>query len=144
MVADLAACDPVAALKAWIEDHPVTVTVLGGPEHVTGIQEAPWPHLVLGDGPGGDLRGLVATMELEVTMELYGAPDGSPGQAALWRKAVAVAQLATRLPDEHDPGPGEPIVSRVRPAGVFTWAPTSLGQPRYVFGVYVVIQPAHS
>lgn len=137
---DLAAADAVAVVHQWLRDHPDTVTILGGPEHVSGLPEAPWPHLVVAAAPGGDPRDFVWSSEQGVDLELWGAPDGAPGQAELWRMAVRLVQRVKQLP-EQEVDTGQPVVARVRPSGVVNNAPTTQGQPRQTVGLIVAIHP---
>lgn len=138
---DLAAADPVAVVLAWLKDHPVTTEVLGGPEHVSGILRAPWPHLQVTEGAGGDLRGLVWDAEYEVSFELYGSPEGHPGKAAMRAQAVRLLRAVLDLPEEQQIDPGVPVVSDARPSGVFAYTPTTVGQPRWTFGAFVTLRP---
>lgn len=132
--------DPVALCYQWLRDHPDTPTVLGGPDHVSGIAEDPWPHVVLDDGLNGDLRD-GWSQEHEVTVEVLGHPDGTPGKAALRALAMRVLDLLRAMPEAPVTDPAAPVVSRVRPSGVFAYTPQANGQPRYVLGVYVTARP---
>jgi hypothetical protein len=134
--------DPVAVLHGYLRDHPAVSEVLGGVEHVSGINEAPWPHLSVTEAPQGDLRGLIWSAEHEVTLELVGDPTGAPGQAELWRMVMRLTQIAVAMPEDQDPAPGEPVVSRVVPSGTAAYSPMTNGQPRYVIGVLVTLRPA--
>ena len=137
---DLSAADAVAIVHEWLRDHPDTLTILGGPEHVSGLPEAPWPHLVVSAAPGGNPRDFVWSSEQAVNLEVCGSPDGSPGQASLWRKAVQLAQRTKQLVDlEVDTT--DPVVGRVGFSGVVNNAPTSAGQPRQTLGLLVVVHP---
>lgn len=132
--------DPVAVLYDFFTDHPAVTELLGGPGHVSGLIEAPWPHLAVTEAPQGDLRGLVWSAEYEVTLDLVGDPVGAPGQAELWRMMMRLAQIAASMPDEPAT-PGEPVVSRVVPSGTAAYTPLTNGQPRYVMGVYITLRP---
>lgn len=138
---DLSDADPVEYVHDWLRNHPATATLLGGPDHVSGIPEAPWPHVVASDGLSGDLRGMVWEAEFEVTLEVIGAPDGSPGQAALRKIAMQLLKAVVDAPEDDRPTATDPVVSRARPSGVFAWSPMSNGQPRYTIGVMVTIRP---
>lgn len=132
--------DPVALVYQWLRDHPATPLLLGGPEHVTGIPETPWPHVAVDDGFAGDTREGWSG-EFEVSLEVLGAPDGTPGKADLRNLAYRVLDQLRALPEADVTDPTQPVVSKVRPSGVFAWSPLSNGQPRYVLGVIVTVRP---
>ncbi|MFJ8301365.1 hypothetical protein ACIQ9R_36440 [Streptomyces sp. NPDC094447] len=136
----VADADPVAAVLAWLAKHPKVHEALGGPGHVSGIREAPWPHLRVTSGPGGDMRTLEWATEPEVTLEVYGDPGGWPGPAALRRIALVAALAAKELPDATAE-PGQPVVTSVRPSGALIDSPLADGQPRHLFGLLVTVHP---
>lgn len=138
---DLADADPVAVLLAWYQNSQAVADLLGGTGHVSGILEAPWPHVVLSDGHGGSMRDMVWEGEFEVTLETYGSPDGAPGMAALRKIAVRMAKIAAELPEGQVTDPTTPVVSRVKASGVAAYTPLSTGQPRYTTGVLLTIRP---
>lgn len=137
LVAD---ADPVAVVLAWLAEHPKVTEALGGPGRVSGIAEAPWPHLRVTTGPGGDMRTLEWATEPEVTLEVYGDPGGWPGPAALRRIALIGALAAKELPDLPAKA-GQAVVSSVRPSGVLIDSPLADGQPRHIFGLLVTVHP---
>lgn len=136
----IADADPVAAVLAWLAEHPKVREALGGPGHVSGALEAPWPHLRVTAGPGGDMRDLRWATEPEVSLELYGDPGGWPGPAALRRTLLACAVAAAEMPDVPTV-PGESVVSGVRPSGMLIESPLATGQPRWIMGLLVTIHP---
>ncbi|MGC4950901.1 hypothetical protein ACLQ2N_32515 [Streptomyces sp. DT224] len=136
----LADADEVAAVLAWLAEHPKVTAALGGPGHVSGTREAPWPHLRVAAGPGGDLGTLTWRTEPEVTLELFGDPGGWPGPAALSRLLKLCALAAAELPGAP-PVPGQPIISGVRPSGVLLESPLETGQPRWLMGLLVTQHP---
>lgn len=140
-MADQSDADPVAAALGWLRAHDVAVDVFGGPEHVSGLTEAPWPHLSVSNGTNGDLRGGVWSGEHEVELEVVGSPDGAPGKAALWRAAMKTIRALVDMPEQAYQSVTDPVVSFVRPTGVAIWAPMSNGQPRYITSVMVTIHP---
>ncbi|MER5301303.1 hypothetical protein ABT039_17775 [Streptomyces lasiicapitis] len=137
---ELANADPVSALLAWLRQHPRVAAALGGPGRASGIAEAPWPHLRVTHGPGGDMRTLAWATEPEVTLEVYGDPGGWPGQAELRRIILVCAAAATELPDAPH-APGQPVISGVRPSGTLLWSPLVDGQPRWLLGLLVTLHP---
>ncbi|MBT2395250.1 hypothetical protein [Streptomyces sp. ISL-100] len=139
-IAALADADPVTALLTWLQKHPRVAEALGGPGRVSGISEAPWPHLRISHGPGGDLRTLTWATEPEVTLEMYGDPGGWPGQAELRRIILLCAAAASELPDATHT-PGQPVISGVRPSGTLLWSPLVDGQPRWLLGLLVSLHP---
>lgn len=139
-VYEVADTDPVAVVLAWLAEHPQLTEALGGPGRVSGIREAPWPHMRVTAGPGGDMRTLEWATEPEVTLEVYGDPSGWPGPAALRRIALIGALAAKELPDAQAK-PGQPVVSSVRPSGVLIDSPLADGQPRHILGLLVAVHP---
>lgn len=137
---DLSDADPVAVVLDWLKDHPDNIALLGGPEHVSGIAEGPWPQVVVSDAPAGDFRDFIWSAELGVTLEVIGHPNGTPGPAALRRLAVKQAGLVAQLP-ERDVTATDPVVSKVRSSGVAAWAPLTNGQPRFVLDLLLTIRP---
>ncbi|MFB6525251.1 hypothetical protein [Streptomyces sp. NPDC056399] len=140
MSLNLASTDPVSALLPWLQQHPAVTAALGGLDRVSGIAEAPWPHLRVSHGPGGDLRTLTWATEPEVTLEVYGDPGGWPGQAELRRILLTCATAAAELP-EAPHRTGQPVVSGVRPSGTLVWSPLVDGQPRWIMGLLVCLHP---
>ncbi|MFF4276123.1 hypothetical protein [Streptomyces sp. NPDC001536] len=137
---EIADADPVAVVLAWLAAHPKVTEVLGGSGRVSGVREAPWPHLRVIPGAGGDLRNLEWATEPEVVLEVYGDPSGWPGPATLRRIALVCALAAKELVDQPAE-PGRPVVSSVRPSGVLIDSPLADGQPRHLFGLLTTIHP---
>lgn len=135
--------DPVVAVLNYLRAHPDLPDLLGGPatDHVSGIYEAPWPHLAVEGGNGGDLRDLRWAAEHEIALTLFGHPNGAPGKAAMWKIAMRVLAALKQMPDVDVTDPTVPVVSEVTPSGVATYRPMSNGQPAYTFGVMVTIRP---
>ncbi|WP_413100913.1 hypothetical protein [Streptomyces sp. Inha503] len=137
---ELADADPVSAILTWLQKHTRVTDALGGPGRVSGISEAPWPHLRVTHGPGGDMRTLTWATEPEVTLEAYGDPGGWPGQAELRRIILVCAAAAMELPDTPHT-PGQPVISGIRPSGTLLWSPLVGGQPRWLLGLLVTLHP---
>ncbi|GAA2842879.1 hypothetical protein ACFQ0M_48055 [Kitasatospora aburaviensis] len=137
----VAAVDPVAAALTHLRQHPTVVQAFGGPDHVSGMVEAPWPRLRVLSGPGGDLRGLRWDTAGEVTIEAISDPAGWPGSAELRRLTLLAGAALIALPDV-DPPPAGPVVSHVRPTSP---APTltelTSGAIRYSLTLQVVMHP---
>ncbi|MFF7838769.1 hypothetical protein ACFZC6_08135 [Streptomyces ossamyceticus] len=136
----LADADPVSVILAWLQEHPEVADALGGPGRVSGIEEAPWPHLVIGHGPGGDLMDLNWRIAPEVTLEVYGDPGGWPGKAELRRILLRCAK-ATQDLVEAPHVPGRPVVSGIKPSGLLVWSPLVDGQPRWLMNLSVTLHP---
>jgi hypothetical protein len=136
----LADADPVSVLLAWLQAHPEVADALGGPGRVSGIEEAPWPHLRIDHGPGGDLRDMNWAISPEVTLEAYGDPGGWPGKAELRRILLRCAKAAQEL-GEAPHVPGQPVLSGIKPSGLLVWSPLVDGQPRWVMNLSVTIHP---
>lgn len=133
--------DPVAVVIDWLKGAPEVGVLLGGPERVSGQSEAPWPHLAVFDGPGGDLRDMRWDAEYEVSLELTGSPDNVEGDAALRRIMLGILAVVAHLPEEQVVYATTPVVSRVRPSGTYGWADMPSTQRRITSGVYVTIRP---
>ncbi|MFE9993534.1 hypothetical protein [Streptomyces avermitilis] len=136
----LADADPVSAILAWIQEHSEAADALGGPGRVSGIAEAPWPHLMIGHGAGGDLRDLNWAIAPEVTLEVYGDPGGWPGKAELRRILLRCAR-ATQALVEAPHVPGQPVISGIKPSGLLVWSPLVDGQPRWLMNLSVTLHP---
>ncbi|MFD4794986.1 hypothetical protein [Streptomyces anulatus] len=137
---NLADADPVSEILAWLQQSAVAAEALGGHGRVSGVAEAPWPHLLIGHGPGGSLRSLTWATEPEVTLEVYGDPGGWPGKAELRRILLRCAQDAQGIV-EAPHVPGRPVINGVRPSGLLIWAPLVDGQPRWLMNLSVTIHP---
>lgn len=133
--------DPLAVVLAHLKNHPTITALLGGPEHVSGIHEAPWPHLIVTEGIASDLRQGDWEAEHEVAFQLLGHPTGAPGKAEVRRLAAKVLRVVLAMEDETDPGSTDPVVSKTGPSGGFIWHPTAGGQPTYRFAARVTIHP---
>lgn len=127
---DLADLDPVAeAIYHLTVDNPVVDDALGGPEHVSGQMEAPWPHLAVFEGSLGDLT-RKARVSHEITLELYGPQDHSIGKADLFRRMSRVLRSLEAMP-EREPIPGRPVPLRCYIQGGVTMQPLTNGQLRF-------------
>jgi len=140
-VPDQADADPVAVLLDWYLNDDEALDLVGGPDHFSGVLEAPWPHVVVGEGPGGSLRDLRWTAEPEVTVEVYSAPNGAPGEAAMRRMLVRLLRIAAGLPELQLVDVVTPVVSRVRPSGSVVTQQLTNGHLRSAAGLLVTIRP---
>ncbi|MFJ4880067.1 hypothetical protein ACIP93_33335 [Streptomyces sp. NPDC088745] len=136
----LADADPVSAILAWLQEHPEAADALGGPGRVSGLSEAPWPHLRIDHGPGGDLRDLNWAIAPEVMLEAYGDPGGWPGKAELRRILLRCARAAQDLV-EAPYVPSRPVISGIKPSGLLVWSPLVDGQPRWLMNLSVTLHP---
>ncbi|MGW0033086.1 hypothetical protein ACWDXD_25125 [Streptomyces sp. NPDC003314] len=137
---NLADADPVSAILAWLQTHPEVADALGGPGRVSGIEEAPWPHLRVDHGPGGDLGDLTWRIQPEVTLELLGDPGGWPGKAELRRILLRCTKAAQELV-EAPHVPGQPVISGIKPSGLLIWSPLVTGQPRWLLTLSITLHP---
>ncbi|MGA5822237.1 hypothetical protein ACPC54_30760 [Kitasatospora sp. NPDC094028] len=136
----VAAADPVAVALAHLRRHPAVLEAFGGPGHVSGLVEAPWPRLRVTSGPGGDLRGLRWETASEVTIEVISDPAGWPGSAELRRLTLLAAGALLDLP-EVDPPPAGPVVSHVATSGPLAFTELTSGAIRYSIALQVVLHP---
>lgn len=142
-MADLTSADAVAISLAWLRQHTGVLQALGGADHITGLLEAPWPHVVVSPSPGGDLRGLRWDTVQEVSLDVHDDPAGTLGQAGLWRLAVLCATALTELPDREFAAT-EPVVCEAEPSGSVIWSPLETGQGRWQVSLSLVVHPPHS
>lgn len=137
---DLSDADAVAEVLAHLKQDTQLVEAFGGVDHISGLVEGPWPHLVVSPGPGGDLRDLLAVMDPDVLVEVVGPLDGSMGSAALWRLALKTILSVKAMP-ERDAEPGRAVVSLVRFTGGLVKQPLASGQTRWQANLSVSISP---
>lgn len=132
--------DPVEVVIEWLESHPVTTDALGGPDHISGALEAPWPHLIVTDGAGGDLRLLQWDAEYEVSLELVASPEGM-SESEMRRTLMRIIAAVAELDDIDYTDPTKPVVCGVRGSGVTVWQPLANGQQKLIASVYITITP---
>lgn len=138
---DLADADAVAEVLTHLKGDTTLLASFGGsPANVSGLPEAPFPHIVVSPGAGGDLRELLASHEPEVLLEWYAPGDGSIGSADLWRVAMRTLTSLKQMPERVQPA-GRPVVCDVRVTGGLTRTPLESGQLRWQATVNVTIAP---
>lgn len=141
MTGTAAEVDGVALAIAVLKASPVIAAKFGGPDHVSGLNEPPFPHLRVIALPGGDDGRLLWTVRKELQVEAWAAPDGSPGKAALHQLLYAAVNVLVRLADD-DHVPGRPVVVDAYTAGTARWAPdVASGQPCWAHRVHLVAHP---
>mgnify|MGYP001606914646 CR=1 FL=1 len=134
--------DPVAVAIAHLTGHEYVVATLGaGAERVSGVNEPPYPRLVITDPPGGDPREMTWLIAPLIQIEAFGDLDGHPGKWALRRAAWAATLALTELPTLPSV-PGQPVVTKVEGRTGGGWLPLATGQPRYVTTVQMYLHPA--
>lgn len=137
----LADADGVAALLTWLRGHPVVVAAFGDAAHVSGRNEAPYPRLLVSPGAGGNDRDLLWATDQEVLLATYGALDGTPGQAELWRLHRAAVGAVWGIA-EAESVPGEAVVTAVRSSAPTRFVPEPVtGQPVWRSGVLLTVHP---
>lgn len=141
-----AEADPIPVVLAYLREHPETPGLLGGPEHISGIIEAPWPRLTVDLGVSSDLRRLDLNWDAqyEIAFELLGHPGGAPGKAGLFQIALRILRILGQLPNVQVVDEFTPVVSRVDQSGAPAWTPKTSGQPAYQFSVLLTIRPPRS
>lgn len=141
-MADLADTDPVAEALAWLQHRPRIDTEFGGTGHVSGLAEAPWPHLVVapgaGDGTLGELRWSITE---GLSLEVWDDPRGTVGYARLRRLAIIAASELMQIVD-RPAAPGQPVVTYCIPNGIALRSPQVNGQRRYILGMSMTLHPA--
>lgn len=138
---ELVDADGVSEVLAHCKaDADLLAALGGGPEHISGLNEGPYPHLVVSPGFGGDLRDLLAVHVAEVLVEVYGPLDGSVGSHDLWRILMRALVSIKGMP-ERAHVPGRAIVSGVTVIGGITRQPLESGQMRWQAITNVAVSP---
>lgn len=140
MAADLSDVDPVASALDWLKADEVLVAKFGSAEHISGLYEAPWPHLVVEDGPGGSLGVLRWATIGEVTLKVFDDPRGKLGAGGCRRLVIAAAMSLTKMTDTT-PGEAKAVTCNVVPSGVASPNPQRNGQNCWVLGVLLTQHP---
>lgn len=140
MAGDLSTVDPVAIVVQYLRTHAGVLAAFGAPENISSVVEAPWPHLRVTDGEGGDMRDLRWTADYEVMFECYGAPLGKTGEVETRRLLMVAIEAVKELEDADQPS--GPVVARVEPSGVAVRNPQDNGQYKFTFGLHLTIHPA--
>jgi hypothetical protein len=113
---DQTGIEPVALALAWLQQHPRVTAAWGGADHVSGLVEAPWPHLRVMAGPGGSLRRGIWTRDQEVRLEGITDPAGTTGEYAISQLVLVAVGALLELADQPT-APGDPVISFARPIG---------------------------
>lgn len=133
---DLSTSDPVAEVIYHLNNDPAVEQALGGPGHVSGQPEDPFPHVVVTIGSTGQMIDLRSTIGHEVTVQLYGPMDRSMGPAEMWRILMVVLTSITRM-SERDHIAGRPVVHNSRVQGGTPDQPLSTGQRRFTSTAFI-------
>lgn len=128
----------VTEALGWLQTHPDIVAVFGS--SVSGVSEAPWPHLMVTRAPGGNLGDLRWSRTDEVQLEVHGHPDGGPGPAALERALLTAVRALGEI-TERDLAATDSVVSRVSSSGGIVDRPLPEGQPRLLTTLRLVVRP---
>lgn len=142
-MADLTAADPVAVALGWLRGRPAITAAFGSAEHISGLVEAPWPHLRVSAGPGGSVDDVLWQNTGEIVLEVIDHPSHVLGEAALWRLAMTALIELSQLPN-REVSPTEPVVTLVRANGTVSNQPLQTGQGRQLIGVSVTVHPPHA
>ena len=132
--------NPVAEVIAWLEAHPDLAAESITADHVSGVVEAPWPHIRVTPSPGGFLNDLVHAHAEEVQVEVLDHPGGTLGQAGLRRLLLLVARVVGEL-DDRDVTAGQTVISDVRSTSGAVWSPLSDGHLRYLTTFQITAHP---
>jgi hypothetical protein len=137
----LSSADALATLRAWLQAHPRVLEEFGGPDHVSGQNRAPYPHLMVKYEPGGSDRDLRWLLKPEVSLTAVGDPDGTLGSEAL-RALLFVALGAAVELGETAAAAGQAVVSYVESSSASR--PTTIpltGQAGWAATVIVSVHP---
>lgn len=137
----LADADPVPVVLSHLRQHTGLLAEVGGDaDNITGIVEAPWPHVRIATAPGGDLRDMRWAAETAVLIEVFGDPAGKTGEAKLRRIAFTVLEAVKEL-EGADAAPGKPFIARVSAADVPASVPLTTGQRKWSATLRLVARP---
>jgi hypothetical protein len=140
-VPDPSTVDPLAEVLAGLRSSPVALAVFGTASAFSGLAEPPYPHVAVVPSAAGDDRDGRWARAPEIQLETYGAPDGTPGQAEVYRLHYVALGVVLGLPDRNY-APVATVLSRISPLGTAQWAPLALGQPMWRSVLTVVCHPA--
>lgn len=126
---DLSTSDAVAETLHHLLNDPDVAAALGGDDRVSGVMEAPWPHVVVSQGGDGDLGLMRGRLVHEVKLELYGPMDHSIGAAELYRIMLVVLTSVADMSERDHPS-GHAVVCRSVIVGGVVDQPLSNGQSR--------------
>lgn len=135
-MADIVAADPLPVVLATVQADQRVLDLIGDPTAVSGLREAPWPHLVVRPGVGGSIPDLTAGLiEPEVAFEVWGHPDGRHGEKVLRDLAFTVLTVVRELAGADLPG--GLVISEVNPTALPVSVPLTNGQRKWTFAVTV-------
>lgn len=137
---DLVDADPVGTVIAFLNANSAVLEALGGSGRIGLLNKPPYPCLGVVDTPGGSDRNLRWLIAPEITLNLWGDLDGSPGKAELRRIMYVVLQELRDLP-ERPTEPGHPVVTSVESTGAVGWAPEPTGQGKYTARIQIYMHP---
>jgi hypothetical protein len=130
-----------------LRQSSTVLAAFGGVGHISGLVEAPWPHLQVVPGQGGDPRGWRWSRVADVTLRVIGHPNGAPGEAAMESLGLTAVTALIQLADRVTPQ-GEPVVAQVlgagnlAPAGAFGVSQQlTSGQSRWEVTVSLTVHP---
>ncbi len=132
--------DPVPLAIEWLTSHPRVLEAFGGPEHVSGQRQDPFPHLVAVAGGETTMPSRIEPMDSDVAFEVWGDPGKRLGPFALRRLSIIVCEAMRDLV-EADYVPGRPVVSRVRITRGPHQQDLASGQRRWSFTVSLRMTP---
>ncbi|MBC9000505.1 hypothetical protein [Micromonospora aurantiaca (nom. illeg.)] len=143
MIEPVVDVDPVAIALAELTSATEMLAEYGsgGAEHVSGLNEGPYPHLQVRPSPGGEDGRLVWSVTGEVVLLAWAGPDGRPGSAALRRLLyLAVHHLVRAAGRPHVPG--RPVVTDAYTVGSGRLQPDpATGQLCWAHTVRIVAHP---
>ncbi len=134
--------DAVALLLTWLRANAEVRGLLGDPSpSVSGINEPPWPHLILTEGLGTELRGGVWSHVQEVELQLRSDPTGMPGKAVLRKLLMGLVRIAMTAPETPVTLPTQAVICAVEETGSVAFQKLSTGQLVYSVSLRVTVRP---
>lgn len=127
--------DPIPLTLEWLKGHPDVLAQLGGPEHISGLKEDPFPHLEVRAGVTevGDMQ--TQPVDGGIDFQVWGSPLNVHGPAVLRRACLVVCRAMTDLLYTEEPLPGGHVVSQVRVTRNPVVQDLTNGQRRWIFSV---------
>lgn len=135
--------DAIGEVLRWLKQHQRILAEFGGPEHVSGVIEAPWPRLRIAPDASNDLAQLRWEHEAGVLVEVYADPAGTISPHRSWQLIMIALAAVAELPSAPYE-PGRAVVSRVRSTTGLVPQPLSNGQYRWIAGLGVTVHPSTS
>ena len=136
-MASFAGTDPLPVILARLKAHPRVLEVLPGADAISGLREAPWPHVAVTTGADGAVLSRNARLgSYGIAFAVWGDPDGRHGDAALSHVCGVIIDALLDMRDA-DHVPGEPVMHDVDVPQLPYPQPLTNGMRRWLFSASV-------